>query len=180
MLTQTDFTRQPFTPERQAITAHVVAHNAHWHQVDKAGNSYFDHHVLNVARNAPVLARKYNLDLNLDLVKATGFLHDTVEDTPVTINELIRLGFDDDVVVAVRALTKFKFETYADFINRVIKAGPLAAVVKLADILDHLAVHSYHPEAPFVYDRKPWDAPAYFREKYERAQAAIEYYLKGM
>lgn len=64
-------------------------------------------------------------------------LHDVVEDSEVTLDDLRERGFSADVVRAVDALTRRSDETYEDFITRAA-ADPIARVVKLADIEDNL------------------------------------------
>lgn len=68
--------------------------------------------------------------------KVIALLHDTVEDTGTTLEE-IELNFGEDVAVAVDALTHRKGESYADYIQRV-KNNEDAIAVKLADIADNL------------------------------------------
>lgn len=62
-------------------------------------------------------------------------LHDVVEDTPITLDDLRERGYPAAVVAAVDALTRREGEDYAAFIARA-KAHPIARAVKLADI-DH-------------------------------------------
>ena len=53
--------------------------------------------------------------------KIAGLLHDTIEDTYVTPQLLKEMGFDDDIVEAVLALSRHADETYAEFIVRASK-----------------------------------------------------------
>lgn len=59
-------------------------------------------------------------------------LHDVIEDTDVTEEEL-RKEFPDEIVNAIVVLTKRKGEDYFDYLRRV-KENPLACEVKLADL----------------------------------------------
>lgn len=72
--------------------------------------------------------------------KTIAYLHDTIEDTPVLYNTLIRAGFPRGLVNDVEALTRFEdTETYFEFIERSIEAGSDDALyVKLADLADNL------------------------------------------
>ena len=62
-------------------------------------------------------------------------LHDVVEDTNITIDDLKEMGFSDRVIWGVKALTHQKDEPYMDYIKR-ISFNPDARKVKMAD-LDH-------------------------------------------
>lgn len=67
-----------------------------------------------------------------------AWLHDIVEDTDVTITELISLGYSTDVVEAVYLLTKPDKMPYADYIDHLISSGDRRAItVKLADNADN-------------------------------------------
>lgn len=68
--------------------------------------------------------------------KVVALLHDTVEDTDTTLEE-IETTFGTDIANCVDALTHRKGESYADYIER-LKADPDAVQVKLADIADNL------------------------------------------
>ena len=62
-----------------------------------------------------------------------ALLHDTVEDTSVTIDFLREKGFSERVLEAVDLLTHREEEGYFDYVRR-IKENPLAVTVKLADL----------------------------------------------
>jgi len=66
-----------------------------------------------------------------------GFLHDVVEDTDKTLDDLA--VWPDHIVVAVDALSRRDGEGYVAFIERIRAAGPLAIAVKRNDIADNLA-----------------------------------------
>lgn len=72
-----------------------------------------------------------------DVAKTCALLHDTVEDTDATLQEIEDM-FGNEVSVAVEALTHRKGESYEDYIKRV-KQNPIATAVKIADISDNLA-----------------------------------------
>lgn len=102
-----------------------VALKAHRGQRDKAGQPYILHPLRVMHAVAGEEAR------------AVALLHDVVEDTGVTADDLRRAGFPPAVVEAVEALTKQEGEEYAAFIERV-RLVPLARQVKLADLEDNL------------------------------------------
>lgn len=60
-------------------------------------------------------------------------LHDVVEDTTITLDDLVIRGYSSQVVEAVEALTRRSDETYTAFIER-ISHNRLAIRVKLADL----------------------------------------------
>ncbi|MFZ4826379.1 MAG: GTP pyrophosphokinase [Phototrophicaceae bacterium] len=66
-------------------------------------------------------------------------LHDVVEDTPITLDDLVIRGYSAEVVNAVEALTRRLDESYTAFIERISK-NPLATRVKLADLEHNMDV----------------------------------------
>jgi hypothetical protein len=64
---------------------------------------------------------------------AAGWLHDTVEDTDVTLDSLRTDGFPDTVITAVDGVTRREDETYFDFVRRASTTSWLARITKLAD-----------------------------------------------
>lgn len=66
-------------------------------------------------------------------------LHDVVEDSPLTLDDLRARGIPPEVVAAVDALTRREGESYEQFIQRILP-NRLACVVKLADIEHNMDV----------------------------------------
>ena len=64
---------------------------------------------------------------------ATALLHDVVEDTDYTLEDLKNEGFPTEVVNAVALLTHEEGIAYMDYIAKV-KTNPIASAVKLADL----------------------------------------------
>lgn len=104
--------------------ADVLAELAHRGQVDKAGKPYIDH--------PRTVARILREQGHSDPVVIAGLLHDVVEDTTVTLDDLREFGFSEMVVRAVDSVTKRDGETYMDLIRRAA-ADPIGRLVKLAD-----------------------------------------------
>jgi (p)ppGpp synthase/HD superfamily hydrolase len=73
-----------------------------------------------------------------DRCRAAAVLHDVVEDTEVTLDDLAALGFDDEVVHAVDCLTHRSDDSYEDYIGRVA-TDAMATRVKLCDLADNMA-----------------------------------------
>ena len=66
-------------------------------------------------------------------------LHDTIEDTDLTLDKLIEYEFPPEIIAALDALTKREGEDYKAFIER-IALNPLAVKVKLLDLYDNIDV----------------------------------------
>lgn len=99
-----------------------LAKRLHEGQVDKAGEAYINH---------PLKVAEY-VENEEEIVRVVAVLHDTVEDTPMTV-ELIRVLFGNEVGNAIESLTKKPGEEYMEYIQRV-KKNQIAAKVKLADL----------------------------------------------
>ena len=71
--------------------------------------------------------------------KIVGILHDLIEDTTWTFNDLVKAGFSKEVIDAIKCLTKEDNEDYDHFVGRV-KTNSLAIKVKINDLLDNLDI----------------------------------------
>lgn len=118
--------RKPEPDAPLLIRAQNIATWAHRDQLRKNGELYINHPTRVAARfvGNPIL-------------QSIAWLHDVVEDTPTTLEELKKQGIRDEVVKAVALLTKQEREPYLDFILR-IGSNPSAVEVKKADIEDNL------------------------------------------
>lgn len=84
---------------------------------------------------------------NTDEEKIAGFLHDVVEDTDYTFEDLLREGIPEAVVNALRLLTRDKSMTYEEYLQRIINSGnPIAIMVKLHDLQHNFSRGKAHPE----------------------------------
>jgi (p)ppGpp synthase/HD superfamily hydrolase len=101
--------------------AFEIAKEAHAGQTDKAGLDYILH------------PQQVASMVTTDEEKAVALLHDIIEDTYVTASELLAKGLPDNVVEAVKALTKKDNQNYAAYLAGV-KKNRLATAVKLADL----------------------------------------------
>lgn len=77
------------------------------------------------------------LQLESETERMVAILHDIVEDTRVTLNDLRKKGYPAVVIRAVDALTRRKEETYEDFVKRAGR-NRIARRVKLADLRDNM------------------------------------------
>lgn len=62
-----------------------------------------------------------------------ALLHDIVEDTDITLEQLCALGFPDEVTEAIVLMTHADNEPYFDYVKR-LKSNALARCVKIADL----------------------------------------------
>ena len=97
-----------------------IAYRAHHGQLDKSGVPYIFHPIH--------LAESMDDEISC----CVALLHDTVEDTDVTLEQL-RAIFPDEVTDAVALMTHDKNTDYFDYV-RSIKENPVARKVKLADL----------------------------------------------
>lgn len=68
--------------------------------------------------------------------RIVALLHDIVEDTPMTLADLISVGFNERIIAAINCLTRRPAETYEQFIER-IQSNDLARRVKILDLEDN-------------------------------------------
>jgi len=113
------------TLAEQLELAVELAVHFHKGQVDKGGEPYILHPLRLITRT----------DNKKEQIVAA--LHDIIEDTHLTLNELSLLGFDNEVVTAIDCLTRRKNENYDQFIER-ISENKLATKVKILDLEDNL------------------------------------------
>ena len=102
-----------------------IAANAHAGQFDKAGQPYILHPLRVMLRVTSAHER------------IAAVLHDVVEDTPVSLQQLVAEGFAPEVIAAVEALTKHPGESRIDAARRAA-ADPVARQVKLADNAENM------------------------------------------
>jgi (p)ppGpp synthase/HD superfamily hydrolase len=106
----------------------AIAVEAHKDQKDKYGAPYIGH-VLRV-----MVAGRTEAE------KIVGALHDVVEDTDWTFDDLRREGFSGDIIAAVECLTKRSDDEDYDAFTGRVKANPLAIRVKLNDLADNMDI----------------------------------------
>lgn len=112
-----------------------IAVDAHAGQVSKGGDPYILH---------PITVGMMG---HTDEEKCAGFLHDVVEDTDYTFDDLLNAGIPVGVVNALRLLTHEKGTNYFDYIQRIIDSGnPIALQVKYNDLRHNFARGKAYPE----------------------------------
>ena len=98
-----------------------IARKAHEGQLDKAGVDYIEHPIYVASQ------------VDTEEERAVALLHDVIEDSPVSAEELLQAGLPETVVTAVQVLTKKKEQDYQTYLETV-KKNPLARLVKLSDL----------------------------------------------
>lgn len=108
-----------YTPQtRKAMN---VMYEAHKDQFDQSGQPYV-FHPFHVAEQ-----------MEDEVTTVVALLHDVVEDTDLTLDDLRGMGFCEEACQALDLLTHRKDVPYMDYIRR-IKTNPIAVKVKLADL----------------------------------------------
>jgi len=110
-------------------TAIAVASAAHMGQVDKNGEPYIFH---------PIRVMLAQTTTETQIV---GVMHDMIEDTDTSLNDVYSFGFDDDIVLALNAITRRDDEDYFVYVKRAC-SNPIARPVKIADLRDNLRASS--------------------------------------
>ena len=105
-----------------------IAVEAHKGQVDKGGSPYILHPL------------RVMMSVHGESEKIVGVLHDVVEDSDWTFEDLLADGFSAEVIEALKSVTKNSDnEDYDSFIQRAMQ-NPIGRKVKIADIRDNLDV----------------------------------------
>lgn len=130
-----------------------IAREAHATQVDLSGNPYIGHPMRVMARVAG------------DHAKMAAVLHDVIEDTQVTADDLRAAGCPEAVVTSVIALSHGDDEPQLDYLARVAR-DPVAVTVKRADIADNTDPIRMDALDPATQDR--------LKAKYARAIRVLD------
>lgn len=126
-----------------------LAFIAHMKQSDIGGYPYI-HHLMHVAEQ-----------MDTENEVCVALLHDIIEDSSdVSIEDLIKMGFPDDVVTAIKLMTHTDGVSYEDYI-KALSINELARKVKIADLRHNL-------------DKTRLPKGMKFR-KYETYEKALEY-----
>lgn len=112
-----------------------IAARAHAGQLDKGGAPYILHPL------------RVMLALKSEPERIAGILHDVIEDSGITLEQLRAAGFGLEIVRALDALTRRPDEPYAQYVTRAAR-DPLARSVKLKDLEDNMMLSRIlHPSA---------------------------------
>lgn len=117
-----------------------IAVEAHQEQKDKYGAPYILHPLRAMARAGSVPE------------KIVAILHDAVEDTDWTLDDLRQEGLAVEIIVAIECVTKREREACEELI-KCSTTNPLARSVKLADLENNMDVRRLKAITPKYMDR---------------------------
>ena len=131
-----------YTPETKK--AMCLMFEAHKDATDKSGIPYV-FHPFHVAEQ-----------MDDEISTVVALLHDVVEDTDYTLDDLREMGFSGEVCAALDYMTHREDVPYLDYVRR-IRENPVAVKVKLADLahnsdrtrFDHMTEFDYRREEKY-------------------------------
>ena len=132
--------------------ARLIAQDAHRGQFDKGGSPYINH---------PLAVSKM---VKGEDEKIVALLHDVLEDSDLTADDLVEYGFPVEIVKAVKVLTKKQGVSYDTYLAEV-KKNKVARRVKIADITHNMDISRI---------AKPTRKDLQRVEKYKKALAFLE------
>lgn len=136
--------------------AKIVAYLAHSGQVDKGGHPYIEH---------PLAVADL---VSSPVAKVVALLHDVVEDTTISLDDLRAVGFSDEIIRAVDCITRREGESRPDYLSRVA-SNPISTAVKIADL-------THNSDLTRISNR-PLTSKDYARvERYKRERKLLENY----
>ncbi|MBR2377641.1 MAG: bifunctional (p)ppGpp synthetase/guanosine-3',5'-bis(diphosphate) 3'-pyrophosphohydrolase [Clostridia bacterium] len=129
-----------------------VCFDAHKEQVDKTGLPYVFH--------------PFHLAEQMDDEISTicALLHDVVEDTPITFEDLLAMGFNEKIIEVLKLLTHEESVPYMDYVRK-ISTNSVAKKVKIADLKHNSDVTRLEVLNEYDLTRN---------EKYSKALAILE------
>jgi hypothetical protein len=130
-----------------------IATAAHAGQVDRNGDPYIEHPLA-------VMAMVSTQD-----EKIVAVLHDVLEDTSVTVDDVRAAGATDRQIAGLLAVTRRPDEPYADAVRRALQ-DPIGRIVKRAD-------HEHNTD-PARVARLPADVATRLRAKYDGVKALFD------
>lgn len=139
------------------VAARKFAQHAHTGQLDKAGRDYFDGHLLPIATAAQVFGPD---------VVAAAWLHDVLEDTAATAEDLARAGIPSHVIAGVESVTRRSGEAYSELIQRAC-ADFVGRFVKLVDNAWNITAN------PNLVRVDPARAASLLKRRYEPARQEL-------
>lgn len=105
-----------------------IAARAHAGVPDKNGQPYILHPI------------RVMLGVEGDTARIVAVLHDVVEDTDVTFDDIAAEGFSKDVIDALKLVTHQSGQSYADYVIA-CQDNPVARQVKLSDLRDNSSLN---------------------------------------
>ncbi|WP_222128611.1 GTP pyrophosphokinase [Paenibacillus xylanexedens] len=129
-----------------------IALQAHKGQRDKGEHPYILHPLA-------VMNRVESME-----EKIVAVLHDVIEDSEVTIEELRGLGFSEEILTAIQLLTRSTEDSYEEFIEKTT-TNRTARKVKIADIQENMNISRI---------KNPTQEDVHRLEKYRKALERLE------
>ena len=129
-----------------------LAYAAHAGQVDKAGMPYIFH------------PYEVALQVQTEEEVCAALLHDVVEDTDWTMEDLRAAGFPETVLEAIQLLTHDPAVPYLDYV-RSLCGNPIAVAVKRADLHHNSERTRFDADSPDIEKRL---------QKYAAAEAVLD------
>jgi len=108
-------------------------------QRDKAGVPKYDHCV-RVWNNACRLIRQFNItdERLVSMIEQVALLHDIIEDSDITEDDLHVFGFSNAIIDSVKLVTHDEGSDYHAYIDALCLSGNVPALItKLADNIDN-------------------------------------------
>jgi guanosine-3',5'-bis(diphosphate) 3'-pyrophosphohydrolase len=141
------------------LAMHIAARE-HIHVTDKGGNAYILHPMRIAMR----------LRTNDEELMSIAIMHDVIEDSKLTFEDLREYGFSDRVIDALKLLTHMKGLSYDDYIDA-MKYNRDALLVKREDLRDNSDITRLKGITEKDFDRM---------KKYQRSFVKVEAYLKAL
>ncbi len=122
-----------------------IAVDAHAKQYDRIGLPVI-FHPIRVMMNVEIPENYSYMDI--DVLRATAILHDTIEDSDLSIEDVRDILYKtsncpywaaNKIISDVKILTRSEDESYENYINRIKESSDNAINIKFADIFDNLS-----------------------------------------
>lgn len=105
----------------------MLAVQIHHGQKDRGGEPYILHPL------------RLMLRFENEVDRIVAVLHDVVEDSDLTLDDIRDIGYSEEIVAALDGITRRKGESYEDFVTRSLQ-NPISRRVKLADLEDNMDI----------------------------------------
>lgn len=148
---------------------------------DAGGHDYLQHlyavaDAIDKEANYEVVVKHSALSVFYSKAYIVALLHDILEDTECTIQELKNIGCDDEIIEAIQSVTRRKDEQYYfDFIKRAHK-NPIGRLVKIYDLENNMDVRRLSKFGDYEQKRlkKYWYSWKYLKGEITEKEAEKE------
>ena len=118
--------------------AYEIMELAHHGQCDKGGNAYFTH-PFRVSKEVKNYFTWKHTEFDKFIAECVALLHDVIEDSDITADDLVNEGFEHAIVNRVVRMTRKEGESYMDYIKR-IGEDNICRLVKMCDLKDNMDI----------------------------------------